>query len=95
MEQGPVDYLAECFWPGVKESDLAALDRRAHAAADESTRQGHDVRYLGSLLMRQDEVVLCGFAGSEPAVRRAAEQAAIPFERILAAEHSPWLAEPP
>jgi hypothetical protein len=95
MEQGPVAYLAECFWPGVTDSDLAALDQRAQAAADESTRQGRHVRYLGSLLMRQDEVVLCRFAGSEPAVRRAAEQAAIPFERILAAEYSPWLTEPP
>lgn len=90
MEPGSIEYLAECFWPDVKESDLAALDRRAEAAASESARDGNEVRYLGSLLMRQDEVVLCRFAGSEPAVRRVAEQAAIPFERILSAEHSPW-----
>lgn len=95
MEQRPAEYLAECFWPGVKDSDLAALDQRAQAAASESTRHGRSVRYLGSLLMRQDEVVMCRFAGSEPAVRRVAEQAAIPFERILAAEHSPWPTEPP
>lgn len=95
MEQGSAEYLAECFWPDVKESDLAALDQRAQAAADESTRHGRNVRYLGSLLMRQDEVVLCRFAGSEPAVRRVAEQAAIPFERILSAGHSPWRTEPP
>lgn len=95
MEQGSVEYLAECFWPGVTESDLAGLDKRAQAAADESSRRGNEVRYLGSLLIRQDEVVLCQFTGSEPAVRQIAEQAAIPFERIVSAGHSPWRTEPP
>jgi hypothetical protein len=90
MEQGPVEYLAECYWPDVTESDLAALDQRAQAAADEESREGNEVHYLGSLLMRQDEVVLCQFTGAESAVRRVAEQAAIPFERILAAAQSPW-----
>jgi hypothetical protein len=48
------------------------------------------VRYLGSLLMCQDEVVLCLFAGAERSVRRAAEEAGIPFERILEATCSAW-----
>jgi hypothetical protein len=95
MQEESVEYLAECFWPGVRRSDLAALDQRAQAAAAESTRRGDDVRYLGSLLMRQDEVMLCRFMGTERAVRRVAEQAAVPFERIVAAERSPWLAGPP
>jgi hypothetical protein len=38
--------------------------------------------------MREDEVVLCLFDGSEAAVRRAAEHAEIPFERILEATAS-------
>jgi hypothetical protein len=88
------EYLAECFWPGVQEADLSALDRRAMASAAELASHGEDVRYLGSLLMRQDEVVLCRFAGSEPSVRRVAELAAIPFERILEAAGSPWSGEP-
>ena len=55
-----------------------------------SARAGESVRYLGSLLMRTDEVVLCLFQGSETTVRKAAEQAEIPFERILQAARSPW-----
>lgn len=89
------EYLAECYWPDVKEGDLVALDQRAQIAADRSTRQGSEVRYLGSLLMREDEVVLCRFQGSEASVRRVAEWAAIPFERMLAAVHSPRRARPP
>ena len=90
-----VEYLAECFWPGVKESDLRALDERAHASAGEQSGDGVPVRYLGSLLMREDEVVLCRFEGpSEASVRRVAERAGIPFERILEAASSPWSARP-
>jgi hypothetical protein len=84
------EYLAECFWPGVNEADLAALDERAQAAALELTRQGRRVRYRGSLLMCQDEVVLCCFEGSESSVRGAVERARVPCERILATTRSPW-----
>lgn len=88
------EYLAECFWPGVREADLSALDERASASAAELSRDGRSIRYLGSLLMRKDEVVLCRFEGSEAAVRTAAERAAIPFERILEVSASRWLDEP-
>src|SRR5579863_8842684 len=83
------EYLAECFWPGVQDSDLIALDERATASAAAASADGPEVQYLGSLLMREDEVVLCRFAGPEPAVRRVAELAGIPFERILEAGRSP------
>jgi len=53
---------------------------------------GENVRYLGSVLMRSDEVVLCFFEGSAAGVRRAAELAEIPFERILETAGSPWAA---
>jgi hypothetical protein len=86
----PPSYVAECFWPGVRSSDLHALDVRALARAAACSRAGEDVRYLGSILLRDDEVVLCRFQGSEAAVRRAAVEAEIPFERILAAAQSPW-----
>jgi len=89
------EYLAECFWPGVALSDLRLLDERAAAAAEALARAGESVRYLGSLLMRTDEVVLCLFQGSETSVRRAAEQAEIPFERILEADRSPWATPDP
>jgi uncharacterized protein DUF4242 len=84
------EYLAECFWPGVREAELRALDERAHASAAALSADGRPVRYMGSLLMRRDEVVLCLFAGAPEAVREAAEQAEVPFDRIVEAGRSPW-----
>jgi hypothetical protein len=83
-------FVAECFWPDVRPSDLEALDRRVAAAASEWGREQSPVRYLGSILIRDDEVVLCQFEGTAEAVRDVARKALIPFERILAAGRSPW-----
>ena len=52
--------------------------------------QDRAVRYLGSILLREDEVVLCQFEGTADSVRDVAELAGVPFERILATAHSPW-----
>lgn len=82
-----MEFVAECLWPDVHESDLRALDERA---ADQAGLTSGSVTYLGSLLMRQDEVVLCLFRGGPEDVRRVAEAARIPFERILEAKRSPW-----
>ena len=74
-----MEYVAECFWSGVTEADLAQLDSRAHASADEG-----GVRYLGSMLMPEDEVVFCFFDGAtHEAVEGVATRAQIPFERIV------------
>ena len=90
MDDRGVEYVAECFWPGVGEADLRALDEHARASASALEAEGRQVRYLGSLLMRTDEVVLCLFAGDADAVRIAAERAEVPFERIVEAERSSW-----
>lgn len=72
------EYVAEVFWPGVTERDLAELDARARAHARE------EVRYVSSMLMPSDEVVFCFFVGpSAEAVQAVAERAEIPFERIV------------
>jgi hypothetical protein len=84
------EFVAECFLPGVDEEAARALDARAATCAAELTRGGEPVRYLGSLLMRADEVLLCLFEGPEQAVRQAVERAAIPCERIVEATRSPW-----
>jgi hypothetical protein len=83
-------FVAECFWPGVHATDLHALDARALAEVASLTRAGEDVRYLGSILLRDDEVVLCRFQGAAASVRRAVVKAEIPFARILEAAQSPW-----
>jgi len=83
-------FVAECFWIGVTDDDLRGLDERAARAIDRIGLDGETVRYLGSVLMRADEVVLCFFEGTAEGVRRAAEDAAIPFDRILETASSPW-----
>lgn len=92
MEMTARSFIAECFWPGVTGADVEALDARISAAVDQLAREGEPVRFLGSILMREDEVVLCRFDGAADAVRRTAERAEIPFERIVEAAHPPWQA---
>jgi hypothetical protein len=71
-------FVAECYWPDVREEDVRALDQRVAAALDD------DVRYLGSVLIHEDEVVLCQFEGTADAIRRVAKKAQVPYERLLA-----------
>ena len=76
-------YAAKCYWPGVTPNELAEIESRAERAASAS---GPEVAYLGSLSFADDDVVLCLFDGpSRVAVRRASEQAGIPWERLMAA----------
>lgn len=75
----PSSFVAECFWPDVHEEDVRRLDERICACI----ARGTGVRYLGSILIREDEVVLCQFEGPAGAVREVAQQAQVPFERLL------------
>ena len=86
----PTKWVAECFWPDVDEAAVRGVDARAAQRAAELTRSGSPVSYLGSLLMREDEVVLCLFDGEHSSVVEVAERAQIPFARILEASGSPW-----
>jgi hypothetical protein len=79
MAEQDASFVAECYWPDVREEDVRALEQRIAAAA------GDDVLYLGSVLIREDEVVLFHFEGSADAIRRVAERAHVPYERLLAA----------
>jgi len=88
MADGAPTFVAECFWPDVEDADLKALDRRVESVIAEIPPDA-PVRYLGSILLREDEVVLCQFEGGAEAVRTIAERAQVPFERILATRHSP------
>jgi hypothetical protein len=63
----------------VREEEVRALDQRIAASLDD------EVRYLGSVLIRKDEVVLLHFEGTAEAIRRVAERADVPYERLLAA----------
>ena len=78
MAEHADSFVAECYWPDVREEDVRALDRQIAASLED------DVRYLGSVLIREDEVVLCQFEGTADAIRRVAERARVPYERLLA-----------
>lgn len=71
-------FVAECYWPDVNERAVRAVDERIAVCAAEL-----GVRYLGSILLREDEVVLCQFEGTADAVREVVVRAEVPFERIL------------
>ena len=74
MEDAADSFVAECFWPDVTEADLVALDRRiAKAAAELPPDNG--LRYLGSILLREDEVVLCQFEGRQETVSDVVDRA--------------------
>lgn len=77
MESSSASYVAECFWPDVRDEDIRALDERILASLADG------VLYLGSILIRDDEVVLCQFNGSADAIRAVAELARVPYERLL------------
>lgn len=76
------DFVAECYWPDVREEDVRALDERIRASLADG------VRYLGSILIREDEVVLCQFHGHADSIRKVAERARVPYERLLVTERS-------
>ena len=88
-------YVAECFWAGVQEEDLRELDQRVEASVGAFTRDGELVRYLGWLLVIDDEVLWVLLDGPIGTVRRVAEHAEIPFGRILQIAHAPWPPNPP
>ena len=72
--------VAECMLPGVTEAAAEALADRVRA---ELAHSPSSVSFLGSLLMPEDEVLLCLFAGPHAEVRAISERAELPFERIL------------
>jgi hypothetical protein len=88
-------YVAECFWAGVQEEDLRELDRRIEASVVSVCGDGVPARYLGWLLVIDDEVVLVLFEGTIRTVRRVAEHAKIPFGRILQVAYPLWPPNPP
>jgi hypothetical protein len=87
MQEERESFVAECFWPDVDDADLVALDQRIERVLGELEPAG-TVRYTGSILLRDDEVVLCRFEGPVNRVRDVAERAEIPFDRILATSES-------
>jgi Protein of unknown function (DUF4242) len=74
------EFIVERYWPGVTEADV-----RAAAAALTGAGQA-DVRYLGSILLPGDEVVLFRFSAvSASAISKIGEQAGVRCDRVVPA----------
>jgi hypothetical protein len=73
--------LAECIWPGVSDESVRALDGRLREEL--ASAAGGTVVYIGSVLMPEDEVLFCLFAGPVEEVRSLALRAGVPMERIV------------
>jgi len=74
-------YTAKCFWPGVTEETVRAAAARAGAG---------DASFRGAYLLPGDALVLSLFeAESTVAVKRMAEAAGMPCERVI---ETVWIA---
>lgn len=83
-------YVAECFWDGVREEDLHDVGWRIEASLVAVAGDGEPARYLGGLLVIDDEVVLLAFEGPMGVVRRVVDHARLPVGRILRVAYAPW-----
>jgi hypothetical protein len=83
--------LVECMLPGVTAEQARALDGRVREHASAAMA----VSYLGAVLMPDDEVLFCLFAGPAGEVRAVSERAGVCFERILPCRAIGLLAPPP
>ncbi len=88
-------YVAECFWSGIREEDLHQLDGRIDAAVAELADRDDRIAYLGSMLILDDEVVLCLFEGPIATVQLVTARSGIQFGRVLAATGAPWSGRSP
>jgi hypothetical protein len=83
-------YVAECFWSGVREEDLHELDGRIEAVVAELAGRDDRIGYLGSMLILDDEVVLCLFEGPISMIRLVTARSGVQFGRILTGTGAPW-----
>jgi hypothetical protein len=84
--------VAECLLPGLTPALAEAFGERLRAELD---RAPNPVLFIGSLLMPEDEVLLCLFAGPAADVRALSERAGLPFERILRCVGLSWTGPQP
>jgi hypothetical protein len=83
-------FLVERYLPGERLGDVVGALDRLRAESERLAASGEAIRYLGSLLIGEDETCLCHFeARSRETVVQANESARAPFARIVAGE---WIA---
>ena len=74
-------YLVECYWPGVDELRLGQVIDRL---TDPPRGRSGDVGWVSSILIPDDEIVLCLATGrSADEIRATAQRAGLPAERVV------------
>ena len=86
---GGTGFLVECYWPGVGEGTASKVSRRLKA----TTGEGRRVRYLGALLVPEEETLFCFFDGTEEEVRSLTEVAGLPSDRFVRCRWIDWPGE--
>jgi hypothetical protein len=77
-------YMVERELKGISMSDLAAAQQRAIKTSNDFTAQGTPMRYIRSTFVPEDGRTMCLFeANSTEDVKRANEEAKIPFTRVI------------
>ncbi len=83
---GPGTFLVERYWPMADAPRLDSMLGRLRDAVHAARQSGQGVRYRGSVIVPDDELVLSLLDATSMAEARAAsERAGVPFERILRA----------
>lgn len=78
---GPL-FLVESYWPGVSAERVAAADAETWQAL--KVLGDDQARYLGSMLVPGDELLLRVFAGGSAAlISEANARAGVPVERVV------------
>ena len=77
-------FLVECYLPGIVPAEVAAAGERARSAAEAERNLGHQVEYLGAILVNGDEVVFHRFAATDAeVVETVCRTAGLRFERVV------------
>lgn len=74
-------HVAECLLPGLTQASADSMALRVRAKL--ADRAGPEVVFLGSLLLPDDEVLLCLFEGEREDVLAVCDRAEVPYERVL------------
>ena len=81
---GTPSFMAECFWPDVREELVEEAAARVQRGVDDLSRRGMPITFVGTILVPEDETVFYLFErASAETVREACERAAIPVGRVV------------
>lgn len=79
-------FMVERDLKGISMDDLAGAQKAAISKAGELRGQGCDVRYIRTTFAPEDGRCMCLFeAESSEAVKRANDEAGIPYDRVVPA----------